>query len=110
MENNPDQRLSDLEKKQAVTDVKLDNITQSINEIKVNHLVHINDKLGCIDNNILNLNNNFNNKVTEIYERISSLRIADAEQKPTNTIVSKVIEYVFMAIVAAGVALIIKTK
>ena len=72
-------KIAELEKHQAVLDVKLDNITQSIVEIKTNHLVHINDTLGRVNTAILDLGSSMNDKVGQIYARISEIKIADAK-------------------------------
>lgn len=99
-------KIAELEKHQAVLDVKLDNITQSITEIKTNHLVHINDSLSVQNKAILDLGSQFNDKIGTIYAKISELRISDAKQEPSFNILNKVIEYVLLAVVGAGLALL----
>lgn len=106
------QEIKDLQKGYAVMEVKIDHITQSLSEIRQNHLVHINDQLTVmsktlIDNNIT-LTALVNNKMTEMYASISSLRITDAKQEPSNNILTKVIEYAILAIVAGGIAYVVK--
>lgn len=105
-------RITDLEKNQAVTDLKLDNINQSILEIKNNHLLHINDKLAelskTINDNNVSLVGLVNTKVGDVYAKLTDLKINDAKQEPTNSILNKVIEYVIVAVVAAGIAFLLK--
>lgn len=103
-------RIMALEKAQAVTDVKLDNITQNIVEIKTNHLVHINDALSLQNKAILDLGAMFNDKIAGIYGKISELKIEDAKQEPSLNIVNKIIEYVLLAVVGAGLALLFMAK
>lgn len=81
-----EQRINDLEKHQAVLDVKVDNILTSINEIKVNHLVHINDQL------------------VDIYKKLSDLSLVDAKNEPSNRLLNKVIEYVILGVIGIGIA------
>jgi len=101
------QAISELEKKSAVTDVKLDHITQGITEIKTNHLVHINDQLSVM--NAL-LNTKFeavNSGFTEVYKQIAKINITDAKQEPGNKLFNKIIEYVILATVMAGIAFLV---
>lgn len=104
------QKIAELEKHQAVLDVKLDNITQSIVEIKTNHLVHINDSIGTMNKSILDLGTSMNDKIAQIYSKISDLKISDAKQEPTFNLASKIIEYVLLAVVGAGLALLFMAK
>lgn len=104
------QKIAELEKHQAVTDVKLDNITQNIVEIKTNHLVHINDSLAIQNKAILDLGATFNTKIGEIYSKLSDMKIADAKQEPAFNIINKVIEYILLAVVGAGLALLFMAK
>ena len=103
-------KIAELEKHQAVLDVKLDNITQSIVEIKTNHLVHINDSIGRMNASILDLGTSVNEKIGQIYARISEIKIADAKQEPSFNILNKVIEYVLLAVLGAGLALLFMKK
>lgn len=100
-------KIAELEKHQAVTDVKLDNITQNIVEIKTNHLVHINDSIGTMNKSILDLGTSMNDKVAQIYAKISDLKVSDAKQEPTFNLTAKIIEYIVLAVVAGGVAYLI---
>jgi len=99
-------KIAELEKHQAVLDVKLDNITQGITEIKTNHLIHINDTLMGMNTSILDLGTSINTQVARIYAKIAELRIIDAEQKPTINIANKIIEYIILAVVGAILAFI----
>lgn len=110
VQKNQAQQIAELEKHQAVTDVKLDNITQNIVEIKTNHLVHINDALSVQNKMILELGANFNTKIGEIYSKISDMKVADAKQEPAFNILNKVIEYVLLAVVGAVLAFIFMKK
>lgn len=97
-------KISDLEKKQAVMDVKLDNMNQSILEIKNNHLLHINDSLGKLSDQQTALVTTFNTKVGEIYSKISDLKINDAKQEPGNKLFNKIIEYIVLGVIGIAIA------
>lgn len=99
--------ISELQKKSAVTDVKLDHITQGITEIKTNHLVHINDQLSTMNALLNSKFDTVTSGFTEVYKQIALLNISDAKQEPSNTIVTKVIEYVILAVVAGGIAFLV---
>lgn len=99
--------IADLQKKYAVTDVKLDHVTQGITEIKTNHLVHINDQLTTM-NALLNTKfDAVNSGFTEVYKQIANLTVNDAKQEPNNALFSKIIEYVILAVVAGGIAFLV---
>lgn len=104
------QNIADLQKNQALTDLKLDTINQSILEIKNNHLLHINDQLMKFNVAIADLSTKFNDKVGEIYSKISDLKINDAKQEPTNTIVMDTIKYIILAVLGFGIGLLFKQK
>lgn len=97
-------KISDLEKKQAVTDIKLDNINQSILEIKNNHLLHINDSLSKLSDQQTALVGNFNTKIGEIYSKISDLKISDARQEPGSNLFNKIIEYIILGVIGIAIA------
>lgn len=102
--------IADLEKKLAVTDTKLDAVTQNIIEIKTNHLVHINDQLTAVN---LLLNNKFDTvtkSFAEVYKQIGNLKVTDATRAPGSTLLQKIIEYVILAVVAAGMFLILDKR
>lgn len=93
-------RINELEKNYAVMDNKMSNISDIVLQIRDNHLVHIKsdikDLQTAIDKNFLHLD-----------KKIQDLMIVDAKQVPTNNILNKVIEYIIIAVVGAGVALLI---
>lgn len=103
-------QIAELQTHQAVLDVKLDNIVQSINEIKVNHLVHINDQLTILNKGMVDMGILINTKINEVYAKITDLKISDAKQEPTTSIIQKIIEFVIIAIIGAGLALLIDKK
>ena len=105
--NGQQAAISELQKKSAVTDVKLDHVMQGITEIKTNHLVHINDQLTTM-NALLNTKfDTVNTAFTEVYKQIANLTVNDAKQEPNNTPVTKIIEYIILAVVAGGVAFLV---
>lgn len=95
-----DARLAKLEKDTAVTAVRIEQICKEIGEIKSNHLVHINNELTGIHSAI-------NANQTTLLEQITNLRLIDAKAEPTQNIVSDVIKYVIIAVVAAALTLIL---
>lgn len=100
-------KIAELEKHQAVLDVKLDTITQSIVEIKTNHLVHINDQLVGMNKGILDLGITMNDKVNQIYAKITELNITSAKRETPVNLINKIIEYLVIAIIGAGLAILI---
>lgn len=110
-ENQNRKDITALQKEFAVMTVKVDAINQSILEIKNNHLLHINDQLKSlaisISENDIGLTKLVNDKTTDIYSKLTDLRIRDAKSEPSNNLLNKVIEYVILAVIGAGVALII---
>lgn len=96
-------KVIQLEKNYAVTDVKVDRLTQDISEIKNNHLLHINDALGKLSNTVAS-----NHAV--LLEKISNLQIVDAKSEPSTKLFNKIVEYVILALVAAGVAHLVSMK
>lgn len=103
--------VQELKTTYAVTQTEIGHIKQSINEIKNNHLLHINDKLATLDTNLVNNNIELtklvNDKLGEIYKKITELTITDAKQEPTQNIISEVIKYIIIAVVGAGIALLL---
>lgn len=103
--------VQELKTSGAVTEQKLLHITQSIDEIKNNHLLHINDTLTVLDRRITDnhtlTTTLINEKLGEIYKKITDLSIVDAKQQPTQNILTKVIEYVIIAVVGAVIALVV---
>lgn len=95
----------------AVRDKEIAHITQSIDEIKNNHLLHINDRLATLDTNIVNNNIALtalvNDKFGEVYKKLTDLSIVDAKQQPTQNILTEVIKYTIIAVVGAGIALLL---
>lgn len=111
IENKNKEEITALQKEFAVMTVKVDAINQSILEIKNNHLLHINDQLknmsvALADNNV-GLTKLVNDKTTDIYAKLTDLRLKDAKSEPSQNILNKVIEYVILAVIGAGVALLI---
>jgi len=103
--------IQKLEKMTGITDVKLDRLTQDISEIKNNHLLHINDQLIAL-NQLTNTNQVavtklISDELGEVYSKLSDLKVSDARNEPSNQIVTKVIEYAILAIVAGGIAFLI---
>ena len=98
--NQSDLRLNQLEKNYAVTDVKVDRLTQDISEIKNNHLLHINDTLGKLATTVATNH-------AALLEKVSGLQITDAKTEPGTNLFNKIIEYVILALVAGGVAFLI---
>lgn len=95
-----EKRLAELEKNSAVTTVRLEQICKEISEIKNNHLVHINNELTGIHSAITS-------NQTTLLEQITKLRLIDAKAEPTQAIVSDVIKYIIIAIVAAVLTLLL---
>jgi len=106
------QAIGKLEKAVAVTDVKLDRVTQDISEIKNNHLLHINDQLLTLNQTIVAnqtlTTSLITNKVNEIYSKLTELKINDAKTEPNNNIVSEAIKYIIIAVIGAGLVLLLK--
>ena len=107
-----DKRIQELEKQSAVMDVRFQEINRNISEIKNNHILHINDQLITIGNTIT-LNNTtltalINTKINELYKTLTSLKINDAKQEPTNNILNKVIEYIIVGVIGAGLVILFK--
>lgn len=96
-------RINKLEKESAVTNVKLDNLMQGINEIKQNHLVHVNDQLSSI-------NTQLTSGFTEVYRQIALINIRDAQQEPNNRLITEIVKYIILALIGAGMALLIIKK
>lgn len=96
-------RINKLEKEGAVTNVKLDNLMQGINEIKQNHLVHVNDQLSSI-------NTQLTSGFTEVYRQIALINIRDAQQEPNNRLITEIVKYIILALIGAGMALLIIKK
>ena len=110
-ENQNRKDITLLQKEFAVMNVKVDTISQYILEIKNNHLLHINDQLRVlsesISSNNVELTKLLNDKTGDIYSKLTDLRIKDARTEPSTNILNKVIEYVILAVIGAGVALLI---
>lgn len=109
--NQLEKDVQELKTTYAVTQSEIGHIKQSINEIKNNHLLHINDQLGIlnkqfVDNNVL-MTALVNDKFNEVYKKLIDLKINDAKQEPTQNIISEVIKYVIIAVVGAGIALLL---
>lgn len=98
-----DARLAKLEKDTAITTVRIEQICKEINEIKNNHLVHINNELSTI-HGTLSANQ------TVLLEQITNLRLIDAKSEPANKLVSEVIKYVILTVAAAILALVLKNQ
>lgn len=98
--------IADLQKKYAVTDVKLDHVTQGITEIKTNHLVHINDQLTTMNALINTKFDSVTSGFTEVYKQIANLTVNDAKQEPSNKLFDKIIEYVILGVIGLGIAYI----
>jgi uncharacterized coiled-coil protein SlyX len=113
-EITPEQRISELEKRQAVMDVKMDGIIEGIKRIETNHLVHINDSLTIIKDTVsknqVSVVELVNTKVGEIYKQISGLKISDAKTEPSNQLFNKIIEYIVLGVIAIGIALIASNR
>lgn len=88
----PDERVSTNEKKIAVLETEMKFMRESLIRIESNHLVHINDELRRIN------------------EAVGALKIIDAETRPGNTLFWEIVKVVIMAVVAAGLALVIKSN
>lgn len=110
LENSNKEHITVLEKEFAVMTVKLDTVNQSILEIKNNHLLHINDQLKtmtiALSDNNAGLTKLLNDKTTDIYAKLTDLRLKDAKSEPSQNILNKVIEYVILAVIGAGIALV----
>ena len=120
IENLPEKNRQDIERLTqttnklttdfAVTSVKIDNITQSVLEIKNNHLLHINDQLGILNQTVASnqtlTTKLITDKVNEIYSKIGDLKISDAKQEPSNSLFNKIIEYVILGVIGIGIAYI----
>lgn len=103
-----DQRISLLEKNQAVLDVKLDNIKQGITEIKTNHLVHINDTMMATNKTITDMGINFTAQVADLRKTITDLVVTDAKREPAFNLGSEVIRSIIVAVIAGVMFLLIK--
>lgn len=104
------EEIKQLQTSYAVMNVKIDNITQSIHEIKNNHLLHINDELLKLNDSLVSNHTNITelvtNKISEIYSKISELKIADARTEPGSKLFNKIIEYVILGLVGIAIAFI----
>ena len=102
--------IKELQKGFAVMDVKVDHITQNLHEIKNNHLLHINDELATLNKSITDnhtmVTNLVTNKLTEVYSKISELKVSDAKQEPGSKLFNKIIEYVVLGVIGIGIAYI----
>jgi len=47
-------------------------------------------------------------KINELYKTLTSLKINDAKQEPTNNILNKVIEYIIVGVIGAGLVILFK--
>lgn len=105
------QLIGKLEKSVAITDVKLDRVTQDISEIKNNHL-HINDQLLTLNQTITSnqtlTTSLITDKVNEIYSKITELKINDAKIEPNNNIITEAIKYIIIGVIGAGLVLLFK--
>ena len=106
------QLIGKLEKAVAITDVKLDRVTQDISEIKNNHLLHINDQLLTL-NQTITANQTLTtslitDKVNEIYSKLTELKINDAKIEPNNNIITEAIKYIIIGVIGAGLVLLFK--
>lgn len=95
------EKITELEKNYAVMDNKIQNISDVVFQIRDNHLVHL-----ALD--IKDLSKVIEDKFRFIDQKLQSLVITDARQEPGNKLMGKVIEYVIIGVVGAGLALIIK--
>lgn len=102
--------IAELEKGLAVTNTKLDAVTQNLIEIKTNHLVHINDQLTTVNALLNSKFDTVTKSFSEVYKQIGNLKVTDASLEPSTNILTKVIEYVILAVIAAGVAFIVGNK
>lgn len=106
--------VTGIEKTVVVNSTKIDAMNQSLLEIKNNHLLHINDTLTTLSSTVVSNHTDMNqlitNKITEVYNKLNELRINDAKQEPTNSLVNKVVEYIILAVVAGGVAYLVSNK
>lgn len=103
-----DQKISVLEKNQAVLDVKLDNIKQGITEIKTNHLVHINDTMMETNRSIATLATSFTSQVADLRKTITDLVVTDAKREPAFNLGSEIIRSIIMAVIAGLMFILIK--
>lgn len=90
MPTEPTNTQAQHSQKIAVLETQMQFMRESLVRIESNHLVHINDELRRIN------------------ESIGSLKITDAAREPGANLFWDVIKLVIMAIVSAGVAIIVK--
>lgn len=102
------QDIAELQKHQAVLDVKLDNIRQGITEIKTNHLVHINDTMMETNRSIATLATSFTAQVADLRKTITDLVVTDAKREPAFNLGSEIIRSVIMAVIAGLMFILIK--
>lgn len=95
--------ITKLEIATSVLGTKVDNLTTSLNRIETNHLVHLKD-------DIKDLSTDFKKFSGEMNTKLNSLQIADASQKPNQDLFTKIIEYVILAIVMAGISFLIASR
>lgn len=102
--------IKELQKSFAVMDVKVDHITQNLHEIKNNHLLHINDELSTLNTLVAKnqtvMTELVTNKMSEVYSKLSDLKLTDARQEPGNKLFNKIIEYVVLGVIGIGIAYI----
>jgi hypothetical protein len=103
-------RINQLEKNYAVLETKLDHVSESIKEIKTNHLVHINDQLKDLTGLINTKFDCSTQQITDIYKQINDLSITDARREPTWKLGSKVFEYIIIAVIGGLLAVVIKSQ
>ncbi|NMB81595.1 MAG: hypothetical protein GYA14_07225 [Ignavibacteria bacterium] len=102
-----------IENEKRLTSVEKDVLymRESLVRIESNHLVHINDQLlelnKAINKHQIESTKLITDKLNDIYSKLTELRIRDAKSEPSNNLLNKVIEYVILAVIGAGVALII---
>lgn len=95
----------------AVLKTQMDAVQKSLERIETNHLLHINDELRRInekvDSKITDLVKNMESRLANLSVAVESLKVTDAKQEPNNHLVSKIIEFVLLAVVSAGVSFLV---